>query len=280
MPSRLLIVGVSLAALALAGAAPQDGDDPLRQANAAFARGEYVEALALYEKAEERAADPGLVAFNKGATLYRLGRWREAQLCYLRCLEDQEAPPARRAKGLYDLGNCLLREGAESQSAKTLALAIEFYRACLGDAAGDDLHGQARHNLELARLLWLKARANPSQDRDPREDTPESPRKEPEGQKETGPEDGSEEDGKPAGKHQTALQQALQNRQKAQELEQLLAGKGNPRALPDSDQLHPQDSDDAAAQLEQAAQRILREQIERRERDAVRRGTHPNVKDW
>jgi tetratricopeptide (TPR) repeat protein len=279
MPSRLLIVGVGLMALALVGAAPQDGDDPLRQGNAAFARGEYAEALALYERAEERAADPGLVAFNKGAALYRLGRWREAQLCYLRCLEDQEAPPARRAKGLYDLGNCLLREGAESQSAKTLALAIEFYRACLGDPAGQELHGQARHNLELARLLWLKARTNPAQDRDPKEDVPET-KKEPEGPKDGGPEDGGEQDGKPAGKHLSALEKALQNRQKAKELEQQLAGKGDLRTLPDSDQLRQMDTDDAAAQLELAAQRILRDQVERRERDAVRRGTNPNVKDW
>ncbi len=280
MPSRWLIVGLSLAALALPGAAPQDGDDSLRQANAAFARGDYAEALALYERAEERAADPGLVAFNKGATLYRLGRWREAQLCYLRCLEDQEAPPTRRAKGLYDLGNCLLREGAETQSAKTLALAIEFYRACLGDAAGRELHGQARHNLELARLLWLKARANPAQDRDPKEDTTDTSRKEPEGQKDSGTDEGDDQDGKPARKHRSALQQALQSRQKAQEVEQQLAGKGNLRTLPDSDQLQPQDADDAAAQLELAVQRILRDQLERRERDAVRRGTNPNVKDW
>ena len=46
--------------------------DWIRQGNAAFARDELETALSLYEKAETDATDPGLVAFNKAAVLYRL----------------------------------------------------------------------------------------------------------------------------------------------------------------------------------------------------------------
>ena len=60
---------------------------------------DYAAALKFYEQAEPLTADPGLVAFNKGATLIRLGRHREAELCYLRCLQDRAAPAQRRSQG-------------------------------------------------------------------------------------------------------------------------------------------------------------------------------------
>jgi tetratricopeptide (TPR) repeat protein len=261
------------------GAAPPDGADLARQANATFARGKYAEALALYEQAEAAATDPGLIAFNKGATLYRLGRWREAQLCYLRCLEDQEAPAARRARALYDLGNCLLRDGAQAEDAKTLQLAVKFYRACLNDPAGAELRGQAEHNLELARLLWRKARDR-RPDRNPDDNQGDAPKKqEPEGRADGKEEEsGDAQTGKPAGK-KTALERALQDQAKAKEVQEQVAGAGM-RPLADTDQLMALDSHDTAALLEQAAQRILREQLARRERAALLRGTYPNVKDW
>ena len=59
-------------------------------------------------------------------------------MCYLRCLEDQEALPTRRARALFDLGNCLLRDGAEAEAAATLQLAIKFYRACVNDPNAAD----------------------------------------------------------------------------------------------------------------------------------------------
>ena len=74
-------------------------DDFVRRGNEAFQRKDYTAALELYELAEERAADPGLVAFNKAATLSRLGRTREAELCYLRCMQDRDAPAQRETQG-------------------------------------------------------------------------------------------------------------------------------------------------------------------------------------
>ena len=77
--------------------------------------------------AEEWTTDPGLVAFNKAAALYRLGRFREAELHYRRCRED--AVGARRAKLLYDLANCLVQRAGE-HDAEALAEAIHLYDEC------------------------------------------------------------------------------------------------------------------------------------------------------
>ena len=67
-------------------------DDLVRLGNAAFERGDYGSAVGCYEKAEALITDPGLVAFNKGASLYRLDRYREAELHYRRCLSDATGP--------------------------------------------------------------------------------------------------------------------------------------------------------------------------------------------
>ena len=74
-------------------------EELVRQGDAAFERGDYSAAVDLYTRAEDAITDPGLVAFNKGAALYRLAlaaddeasrrQWfREAELHYRRCLED------------------------------------------------------------------------------------------------------------------------------------------------------------------------------------------------
>src|SRR5207237_4866152 len=110
-----------------------------------------------YSRAEESVTDPGLVAFNKAAALYHLGRYREAEL-YYRYGRD-EATGLRRARLLYSLGNCLLQQ-AQDRDTRRLKEAMSFYEACMQHEAADaSLTADARHNLELARLLWLQAKA-------------------------------------------------------------------------------------------------------------------------
>src|SRR5206468_3004640 len=88
---RATHIAIFLVALLQLGAFLQEGDW-IRQGNAAFARDDLDKALAFYEKAEDATADPGLVAFNKAAVLYRLKRYREAELHYRRCLDDDSIP--------------------------------------------------------------------------------------------------------------------------------------------------------------------------------------------
>ncbi len=150
-----------LAALVCVSAAyPPAVDALIRLGNDAFAQQDYAGALGFYEKAESLTTDPGQISFNKGAAYYRLERYKEAIECYRRALEDDQAPSERRARACYDLGNALQQYAPEGLS--ELAAAVASYRECLAQPNLDpDLRDKARHNLELAQVRWLKARALP-----------------------------------------------------------------------------------------------------------------------
>src|SRR5205823_10558028 len=106
-------------------------------------------------------ADPGHVAFNKAAALYQLGNYREAERHYRCALEN--APEPRRTNARYGLANCLVHEG-QDLGAASLQEAIELYELCLRREGLDpDLATDTRHNLELAKLLWLEAQAQPTE---------------------------------------------------------------------------------------------------------------------
>src|SRR5205823_9101099 len=87
---------VPWAVLAVAAVPAVEAERLLRSGNDAFERGAFDEAVEWYTKAEDGATDPGRVAANKAAALYRLGRYREAELHYVRGLEDAAGP--RRAR--------------------------------------------------------------------------------------------------------------------------------------------------------------------------------------
>src|SRR5687767_9347900 len=131
--SGWLLAGVTVALL---GAAPALTPDPLRQGNEAFERQDYARAVELYTLAEEEAADPGAVAFNKATALYRQALandaagerargLREAADYFGRCRDDE----ARRARALYGRANCLLQ--GQADDADALREAIRCYRDCL-----------------------------------------------------------------------------------------------------------------------------------------------------
>ncbi len=278
MNSSQRMLGLAALALLLIGAAP-DGpiEDLVRQGNAAYARKDYAAAVDFYERAEERAVDPGLIAFNKGAALYRLGRYREAELCYRRCLEDAEAPSPRRLFALYDLGTSLLQLD-DGKDLRALELAVRCLRICRRETADADLRERAGHNLELARLLFARAAADPANS-SPRPKQEDDDRR---GMKPDDPEHGDQGDpaldkGGTERKGGTLLQDPSKGQQKALETKETAAGKGRLQTLPDSDELSRLDPQDAAAHLEKAARRIRTDQRDQR-RSAVR--ILPNVKDW
>jgi tetratricopeptide (TPR) repeat protein len=274
-PQRAL--AVAALALLMVGAAP-DGEveDLVRRGNAAYASRQYEEAVRLYEQAEERAEDPGLVAFNKGAALYRLGRFVEAEKCYRRALEDAEAPTLRRLRALYDLGTSLLYVD-NGKDADSLALAVRCLQTCRRQVTDPDLRARARHNLELARRLLALAVPDPSNPGQRPKNDEEPQGKRPEDQQ-SGPEgDPTFEKGGPDSRGQALLKDSSKGQQKAMETNEQAPGKGKLGTLPDSDELAPLDPRETAAHLEQAAERIRREQHDQR-RSAAR--ILPHVKDW
>jgi tetratricopeptide (TPR) repeat protein len=281
-------LGLAALALLLVGAAPdEDPEELVRKGNAAYVRGErasnakaaqkeFETALQFYTQAEQRTADPGLVAFNKAATLYRLGKFSDAEKCYRCCLEDGAAPTPRRLRALYDLGTSLL-QGETNKDASSLRLAINCLRRCHKQTTDADLRERAGHNLELARLLLVKAASDPSNpgpkpkpdDEEPQAKKSEEP---------PGPEnDLQPQQGKGEGKGQPLPHDPSKGEQKAVETREPSPGKGNLGTLPDTDELKTLDPRDTAAHLERAAQRIRANQREQRHSGAR---ILPNVKDW
>jgi Ca-activated chloride channel family protein len=248
-------------------------EDLLRRGNEAFAEGRFEDALGEYTRAEAAATDPGLVAFNKAAALYRLGRHREAELHYRRCLDDAAGP--RRAGALYDLGNCLLQQAGD-RDARLLQQAVACYRACRRVAGIEpSLADDAAYNQELARLLWLKARATggdepPRSDQDDGGDAPKA--KMQDGKMEPGGLEPGDAQGLQPGKDKQGAQEA-----KGADSKQPAPGRGDLRTLPDTDELVPLAAEDTAAYLERLAERI---QHERHEHWRTAVPASPHIKDW
>lgn len=161
-----------LLAFAAQPPASPDVDRRLRAAEEAWRRGDDAAAIQLYGTAEERSRDPGQIAFNLGAIHFRKGEFREAELQFQRALDDREAPAGRRARAFFNRGVCLLRQGGLTQ----YRAAIENFVRCSAIAESDaELERHAGHNLELAKLLWLEARAKSSVQPLPNERPPEEP---------------------------------------------------------------------------------------------------------
>lgn len=166
--SRYLCFLVPVSCLLLVAAGPGAEDDLIRAANAAFLRGDTEVADTLYAQAEERTGDPGLVAFNRAAVLFQRGEFREAELHYGRVLDDKACPPERAARAWFNRGTCLLRRGG---SPAIYRGAVACFDHCLESPAADEpLKADARHNLELAKLLWVEANKVA-----PKKETPNDP---------------------------------------------------------------------------------------------------------
>jgi Ca-activated chloride channel family protein len=281
---------LALLGILLLGAAPAlDPEELVRQGNAAFDREDYAAAVDLYTQAEDRTADPGQIAFNEATALYHLagqpenaGRraslYREAELHYRRCLEDPDA--VRRARALYGLGNSLLQQGA-GRSADTLREAVQVFQQCLGEeAVTPELAGDVRHNLELAKLLWLQAKAakkdqHSDEEKDDHDPAKQPPRRQPDN---TQPGAGDPMAGAPDRAGEKVRVKPLPGEQPIKTDEAQPPGEGNLPPPEDKAELVPMPPEDAAANLQRAVEQVLREHRAHQQQSA--RPPAGSVKDW
>jgi Ca-activated chloride channel family protein len=264
-----------LAVLNVSAADPPEVESLIRRGNEAFAQQQYDAAVRFYEQAEVLTPDPGLVSFNKAAAYSRLEKFKEAIDCCRRCLEDDRAPSARRARANFDLGNALMRDAGNH--APLLAQAVQAYRACLQqpDLAGD-LRADARHNLELAQLLWLKAR-NEKKTPDDAESNKDPPQ--------TSPLAKDTLDKKTPGASDAVYQpvdsakgsHAKKSAEVPSGQESKNLRSGSIVVLPDEEPIVPLPPGDALATLDSHAQRIAEQR--RRQRNPAGSGIL-NAKDW
>jgi tetratricopeptide (TPR) repeat protein len=272
--SSLWLAGL---AILIASAAPRiDPVELIRQGNAAFSRGDFPGALAFYNRAESRVQDPGLVAFNKASAFYHTGNFRAAELLYRASLSDAEG--VRRVRLLYSLANCLVQQAGDRDT-KRLREAIGFYEQSISEENDPEEMANARHNLELAKLLLIKAQQQadknpPDQppDRDPDVDPP--PKKGsndiPEG---TDPGPGIKKNGGDKIPSKVAPGEQTQRTN-----EPPAPGQGNLPPIPDTQDPVTLTPEDAAAHLQQATVRILQERQKHKQTSLKKPA--PGAKDW
>lgn len=238
-----------LACLGISAGNPPGIADLLRQGDDAYRRADFEAALRYYEQAEALTQDPGQVAFNKAAALYRLERYKEAVECYRRCLEDDSAPADRQARAFFDLGNATLRQAGDD--AGQLAHAVKAYRAALHLAESDaPWRDGARNNLELALLRLAKARAAtpPEKGQKPPPVQPKIDSKQPEGV-------GKKEVLVPVDPTKEFKKERSDNLPKGPKSKSLESG-AVPEVLPDRDQVVPLSPDATRATLAAEMERI------------------------
>jgi hypothetical protein len=173
----------------------------------------------------------------------------------------------------YDLGNCLVQQGAGQ--AAVLEEALECYRRCLVHPHTPvDLRTDAAHNLEVAKQLWLKARTS-GKDSSPKTDRQED--QNPSMKKETkhglSPSDKKGQ----AGKQGDPGFDPKGNGQDAGDAAKKMVGQGQLFSLPDQDELVSLPPDAAADFLDRAMRRML---DERRAWNRPAPALLERVKDW
>ena len=279
------IIGLFVLACCLVAAAPQLNESPdelIRRANAAFLAGGRDEAKQLYATAEERTADPGLVAFNQAAVLFQLGDFREAEVHYARVLDDAACPPERAIKAWYNRGTCLLRRGG---SASVYRSAIACLERCVDSPVADaPLKADARHNLEVAKLLWNEARKTDNKEKPNSPPPPEDPRSEPPPppkpkDTETDPDKKEPGAGTKTGTAPKTTQQPMQQPQKVDQT--ATPTQGTPTAAPqlkNDDEVQQLSPEDTRVHLRRIAERL-----EKDRRDLLRTlypPFRPGTRDW
>jgi tetratricopeptide (TPR) repeat protein len=240
-------------ALSLVSATPPA--DWLRRGNVNLDRGRPEDALADFSRAAQTTTDPGLATFNEGVALFRLGRFREAELAFRRCLSD--ASGGRRVRTWYNLGCALLQE-SQGRQPGPLGSAVASFEAGLKEVRDDEpLAEDLRHNLELAKQRFDAVRgARPNEPTEPPDRPPDQPPAAPAGRDEGGePTHGREgiagmkgRDGRPLPKNDGRAPNLTD--------QQAPPGKGNLPPLPDEDALTPLTPEDAKAHVQKAAERI------------------------
>jgi tetratricopeptide (TPR) repeat protein len=280
MRRRLRPLWLLLPALALVAAGPASipPDELVRQANDALSRKQYPEALKLYDRAEERATDPGLVAFNQGVTLYQKGDYAAAEVHFR--LARQDATGRRQLCSGYNLAASILQEPGEADAAK-LAEAVRLFEDCSrNDEADERLTADARHNLELAKMLWVQANARPSprKDNQPKDDE-ENPKSQPP-KPVPAPQPGSgDNSASPTNGNADKTSAAAEAGQEPNKTDgQQAPGAGNLPVIPDREELAPMSREDAEAHLRQAIDKVIQEGRAHRQRS--QKVPSGKVRDW
>jgi Ca-activated chloride channel family protein len=118
-------------------------DPNVEEGNRLLEGGKAEEALRAYDRAAEALPDDPVVRFDRGAALYQLGKYPEAQREFQRAIEGEregEGGGRLKADATYNMGNALFKQERYKD-------ALDAYKRVLGMRPEDR---RAKWNLELA----------------------------------------------------------------------------------------------------------------------------------
>lgn len=164
--------------------APAPAQASPREAESAFAAGDYEASLGYWRAAAEARPDDPRLRFNEGVAAYRAGKPEEAAAAFSRAIEAGDVALQQRA--YYDLGNARFRmaDGAAkadpAQAKRALEEAIAAYDGALA-LDGEDADARFNRDVAKQRLEALAQQSPPP----PPEQQPQEGTQEPQGSQET-----------------------------------------------------------------------------------------------
>lgn len=261
--NKLLILIFSLLAVS---ASPDVELEALRTGLAHLEAGENEAALRSFELAARLTDDPGIVAFDRGIALARLGRFRDAEVQFIRCLDDSEIPMERRARALYNRGVCLI----DRDDIAAIRMSIDCFAASRDISSDPQLTADAKFNLELAKLRWHAMKPRTSQAPTPNDGSYDDPSR-------PDSSNGSA-DGRADTTTGTKPTTEKAGGNPANPVTPRTPGAGTLPVLKDDSVLTPMSSEETQVYLEQLAERLRRQ---RQNVERLRAGPDcPGVRDW
>lgn len=152
-PWRLPLTA-ALVLVAATGPGPnlETAADAVTAGRAAYASGQFDQALSAFERASRLDPQSSIPRYNTAATLYQLGRHAEAATMYRRA--QVRANAGLRARIDYALGNTMLALG-------NVPAAIRHYDACLAAKGSGPSHDALRRDARINRQFAIRHRPPP-----------------------------------------------------------------------------------------------------------------------
>ena len=252
-------------------AAPPSVDVELRRAEEFVEAGAWDEAEALYARLVAVSADPGGISFNRGVVAAERGEMRQAELEFRRTLGDAAASKDRRARACYNLGVTLVQQAGDRDATRLHAAILAFQRA--QELSNPDQQTDIRANLEIAKVLWARARS--TSEKPPRAEDP-APEPERKNAKDDPPGDEKGPEGKQERKKSAATPADAKDAKLSDEKSPLTKAQFLP-VVEDREAVQPLSADDTRALLRKAEERLRRDRIRARQGAAP---ADPRPNDW